>query len=103
MKRLIILLFAISAIFFSDCARRHKCISHLRIKTVYNALTGYTSTYYYNEDKNLIAVVQSNGSRTNIEYTRGSVNGKTMGKDGRVSSSWFCFLNGRGLVDSMIK
>jgi hypothetical protein len=103
MKRFIILLCIGCVVFCSSCARRHKCLSHLRIKTVYNALSGYTSTYYYNEEQNLVAVVQSNGSRTNIEYAPQSVSGKTIGKDGGVSSSWFCFLNRRGLVDSMIK
>ena len=64
---------------------------------------GYTSTYYYNQQQILYALVRSNGSKTNIQYTDNSVTGKTTDKSGRLISSWMCFLNDRGLVDSMIK
>jgi hypothetical protein len=64
---------------------------------------GYTSTYYYNPDGILYAVVRSNGSKTDINYTDNSVTGRTTDKLGHITSTWMCFLNNRGLVDSLIK
>ncbi len=66
-------------------------------------MMGYTSTYYYNHDNNLITVTRSNGSKTVIDYTDKSVSGKTTDQGGHLASTWFCFLNNHGLVDSMIK
>jgi hypothetical protein len=103
MKRIVLLTLTFYVVLFSSCVRRHQCRSHLRVKSVYNALRGYTSTYYYNHDSNLVAVTRSNGSKTVIEYTDKSVSGKTTDPNGREASTWFCFLNNHGLVDSMIK
>lgn len=103
MKRITLTAGLAAVLLLVSCVKRHKCVSHLRVKSVYNALMGYTSTYYYNRDGNLTAVSRSNGTHTDIDYTDKSVSGKTVDKDGHTASTWFCYLNNRGLVDSMIK
>ncbi len=90
-------------VFIPACVRRHQCTSHLRVKTVYNALRGYTSTYTYNQEGILTEISTTKGSKTIITYTDNLVTGKTSDKSEKVTSTWICFLNKRGLVDSLVK
>jgi hypothetical protein len=64
---------------------------------------GYTSTYYYDSSGILYSVVRSNGSKTAIKYTDNTVTGRTTDQAGHLMSTWMCFLNNRGLVDSLVK
>jgi hypothetical protein len=64
---------------------------------------GYTSTYTYNKDGILTEISTTKGSKTIITYTDNLVTGKTSDKLDKVMSTWMCFLNKRGLVDSLVK
>jgi hypothetical protein len=102
MKSLLVGVVSLLVICFASCVRRHQCKSHLRVKTVYNAMQGITSTYFY-KDGTLSSITTTNGSKTYVDYSDKVVNGKTMDKNGVVTSTWTCFLNSRGLVDSMVR
>ncbi|HWB62099.1 MAG TPA: hypothetical protein VG603_01220 [Chitinophagales bacterium] len=95
--------FAVIIFSFTSCVQKHQCKSHLRIKTVYNALEGYTSSYAYSNDGLLTTITTSKGGKTTIQYSDGAVHGRMVDKDGRLLSRWICFLNKRGLVDSLVK
>jgi len=98
MKYILTLLAAL-AVGFSACKKVTQTFSGSKVLTANNLLAGYTETYTYNDDGNLVTVQRTPGNRTDYTYSGDTVLMQEYNGPVLVSGMRY-FLNGDAYADS---